>query len=159
MALMLLLGALALAIGGYLHATRPGKRSTSLPLPVGSWGAPANNDPRVATAAMMYLVATEDAAVTPGKMDQMVALLSATVGMTPEEALICLNSGKHLSRRLDGSLNSRLHQLRGAIERSCSQQEKEDVVAMLRTVAGKSAERVPSIREALGRIAGSLLHG
>lgn len=124
-----------------------------------TWGAPPNSDPRVAVAAMLYAVASEDGPVTRDKSEHMLALLGSTLELTAQEAQICLASGKTLSRRLDGSLNSRLHQLRGPIEKNCSSQEREDVVQMLRAVAGANAERVPSIREALGRIAGSLLHG
>jgi uncharacterized tellurite resistance protein B-like protein len=134
------------------------KRAPRLPS-AGAWGAPANRDPRVAAAGMMYAVASESGPVTTVKTEQMISLLATTAGLTPDEARTCLTSGKQLSRRLDGDLNSRLHQMRGPIDAICSPQEKQDVVDMLRTVAGRSAESVPSVREAVGRIAGSLLHG
>lgn len=125
----------------------------------GGWGAPANTDPRVAVAAMMHLVAAESGGMTHEKTEQMASLLETMVDLTPAEAKVCLANGRAVARRTEGSLNSRLHQLRGPIERNCNGQEKEEVIAMLRAVAGASAERVPAVREALGRIAGSLLHG
>lgn len=134
-------------------------RVAKLPRIVSGWGAPPLTDPRVAVAAMMYAVAAEGGSVTREKMDQMRSLLVSMIDLTPEQADICLANGRTAARRCDGSLNSRLHQMRGPIGRNCSALEKEDVVQMLRAVAGESAERVPSIREALGRIAGSLLHG
>ena len=134
-------------------------RKVRLPRAVGDWGAKGNDDPRIAAAGMLYCVATEDGPLDEGKSTQVILLLSAKLGLTPAEARACLAGGQRLARRLDGNLNSRLHQLRGSIERHCSAQEKQDVVDMLRAVAGSSIERVPSIREALGRIAASLLHG
>ena len=147
----------AMAVVAVLLTLSSGR--TRIPHAAGDWGSPGNSDPRVAAAAMMYAVANEDGPVNDAKNTQMRALLTTTLGLTPEEAQVCLASGKRLAQRLSGSLNSRLHQLRAAIERSCSPQEKQDVVDMLRAVAGRSAERVPSVREALGRIAASLLHG
>jgi hypothetical protein len=38
-------------------------------------------------------------------------------------------------------------------------EEKQDVIAMLQDVAGASAERFGPIREGLGRLSSSLLHG
>ncbi len=134
-------------------------RARKLPRAISGWGAPPNNDPRVAVAGMMYAVAAEGGYVTREKMEQLKSLLVSMVDLSPEQADICLANGKVAARQCEGSLNSRLHQMRGPIEHSCSAQEKEDVIQMLRAVAGASAERVPSIREALGRIAGSLLHG
>lgn len=152
----LLAAILIVAIAQHLWTRRP---LPSLPQTAGDWGAPTSSDPRVAVAAMMVCVAREGGAVNEDKREQMIGLLTDTMGLTPDVARTCLKGGEQLSRRLQGSLNSRLHQMRGTIERNCNGQERQDVVDMLRAVAGSSAERVPSIREALGRIAGSLLHG
>ena len=103
----------------------------------GEWGAPANSDPRVAVAAMMYAVARAGGSVTAEKTELMVALLTGTIGLTTADAHQCLSNGKRLSRGLTGSLNSQLHQLRGSIERACSAQEKRDVIDMLHSVAGR----------------------
>ena len=132
--------------------------SPSLPHTAGSWGAPANSDPRVAAAAMLCCVASASGSPPAGAAEQIQSLLSGTLDMTPEDARNCFKGGKQLARRLKGNLNSKLHQLRGPIERRCSPQEKQDVVDMLHALAGKNVERVPSVREALGRISASLLH-
>jgi hypothetical protein len=86
-------------------------------------------------------------------------LLGSTVGLGPDLARTCLTGGKRLAARLRGDLNSRLHQLLAPIERQCSLEEKQDVIAMLKDVAGSSAERFGPVREGLGRLSSSLLHG
>jgi len=134
-------------------------RQIKLPHAVGDWGAKGNDDPRIATAAMLYSVAREQGPVTDAQTSQIILLLTGTLRLEPEAARVCLAGGQRLARRLDGNLNSRLHQLRAPIERVCSAEEKQDVVDMLRAVAGRDLERTPSIREAVGRIAASLLHG
>src|SRR5262249_21927745 len=127
-------------------------RIPSLPRTGRDWGSSGTNDPRLAVAAMMYAVATEDGPVTAEKERRMLALLSSTVGLGPDLARTCLTGGKRLAARMRGDLNSRLHQLRAPIERQCSAEEKEDVIAMLRDVAGSSAERFGPIREGIGRL-------
>lgn len=120
---------------------------------------PENADPKVAVAAMLHAVASETGPVTPEKTAEIVGLLTNTIGLSPDAARTCLKEGEHLAVRFRGDLTSRLHQMRAPIERHCSPQEKQDAVEMLRTIAGRGIERVPSVREALGRIAGTLLHG
>jgi len=134
-------------------------RRLKLPIAAGDWGANSSDDPRIAAAAMLFSVAREEGEVDSEKSAQIVELLVATLGLAPDAARTCLGGGQRLARRLEGNLNSRLHQLRAPIERHCSAQEKQDVVDMLRSVAGRNLERTPSIREAVGRIAASLLHG
>jgi uncharacterized tellurite resistance protein B-like protein len=134
-------------------------RVPRLPRTGRDWGAAGNNDPRVAVAAMMYLVATEDGPLTAEKERRILALLSSTVGLGPELARTCLTGGKRLSRRLSGDLNARLHTLLAPIERQCSPEEKQEVIAMLRAVAGPSADRLGPVRDGLGRLTSSLLHG
>ena len=72
--------------------------------PAGSWGAPPTSDPRVAAAAMIYAVASEDGTVTREKTEQIVSLLSSTLDLTASEAQMCLANGKTLSRRLDAKV-------------------------------------------------------
>jgi uncharacterized tellurite resistance protein B-like protein len=134
-------------------------RIPRLPRTGRDWGAAGSNDPRVAVAAMMYAVATEDGPLTPEKERRILALLSATVGLGPELAKTCLTGGKRLARRLGGDLNARLHQLLAPIERQCSPEEKQDVIGMLRDVAGPNADRLGPVRDGLGRLTSSLLHG
>lgn len=134
-------------------------RIPRLPRTGRDWGAAGSNDPRVAVAAMMYAVATEDGPLTPEKERRILALLCSTVGLGPELAKTCLTGGKRLARRVSGDLNARLHQLLAPIERQCSSEEKQDVIAMLRDVAGPSADRLGPVRDGLGRLTSSLLHG
>ena len=77
----------------------------------------------------------------------------------PDLARTCLTGGRRLARRLSGDLNARLHQLLAPIEAQCSPREKQDVVDMLHAVAGSSADRLGPVREGLGRLSSSLLHG
>jgi uncharacterized tellurite resistance protein B-like protein len=134
-------------------------RIPRLPRTGRDWGAAGSNDPRVAVAAMMVAVATEDGPLTAEKQGRILSLLSARVGLGPDLAHACLTAGKRLARRVRGDLTSRLHQLLAPIEAQCSPEEKRDVVDMLRHVAGPSAERLGPVREGLGRLSSSLLHG
>lgn len=120
---------------------------------------PVNDDPKVAIAAMLHAIASEAGPVSSEKFNEISALLAATIGLSLTAAHNCLKDGERLAVRNKGDLTSRLHQLRAPIERNCSEKEKQEAVDMLRSIAGRSAERTPSIREALGRIAGTLLHG
>jgi uncharacterized tellurite resistance protein B-like protein len=134
-------------------------RVPSLPRTGRDWGSAGTNDPRLAVAAMMYAVATEDGPLTGEKERRILALLSATVGLGPDLARTCLTGGKRLAARQRGDLNSRLHQLLAPIVRQCTPEEKEDVIAMLRDVAGASADRFGPVREGIGRLSSTLLHG
>ena len=129
-----------------------------LPSRVGSWGT-SNDDPRVAVAAMLYAVAREDGPIHAEKEQRILSMLSATFGLGGAAAQDCVAAGRRLSNRVSGDLNSRLHQLKGPIERKCSAKEKQDVVDMLHQIAGKSAVSTPSVREGLGRLSATLLHG
>ena len=134
-------------------------RVPRLPRTGRDWGSAGTNDPRIAVAAMMYAVATEDGPLTADKERRILALLGSTVGLGPDLARTCLTGGKRLARRLSGDLNSRLHQLLAPVTHQCSPEEKQDVIAMLQDVAGPSAERFGPVREGLGRLSSSLLHG
>ena len=156
MPIVLLLLVALLLVTLVVHRRR---RIPHLPPAAGDWSSINGLDPRTAMAAMMYAVAVEDGPLTTEKGQQILSLLTTTVGLSPEVAHQCLTGGRNLARRLKGDLNSRLHQLRTPIERNCSQQQKQDVIDMLRQIAGRNAERVPAVRDALGRFAASLLHG
>ena len=123
------------------------------------WGSAGSNDPRVAMAAMMYAVATEEGPLTPEIERRILSQLTSRVGLGADLARTCLTGGKRLARGLHGDLNSRLHQLVTPIEAQCSPEEKRDVIGMLRLIAGPDAERLGAIRDGLGRLSSSLLHG
>ena len=125
----------------------------------GGWGSPANDDPRLAIAAMLVAVATEDGPMRSEEERLIVSMLSGTVGLDEATARTCRTGGRRLAARVHGDLNSRLHQLKPPVERHCSRLEKEQAVDMLRTVAGPSADSVHSVREGLGRLAATLLNG
>lgn len=148
------LAALALAAIAYHFMQRIPQLQSFL----GDWGSANNDDPRIAAAAMMYAVATEDGALTADEERHILLQLTSTVGLEPEMARTCLTGGKRMARRLRGDLNSRLHQLMGPIARKCSVQEKEDVLDMLRAVAGDRAEQLGPVRDGLARLSSSLLH-
>ena len=135
------------------------QRVPKLPRAAGDWGTAETDDPRIAVAGMMYAVATEDGPLTAEEERHILSLLTTTVALDPAVARKCLTGGRRAAARLRGDLNSRLHQLKAPIERNCSRQEKEDVVEMLRAVAGSSAERVSSVRDGLGRLSATLLNG
>jgi hypothetical protein len=134
-------------------------RVPRLPRTGRDWGVAGDNDPRIAVAAMMYMVATEYERFNADKEERIVARLSSTVGLGPELARTCLTGGKRLARRLSGDLNTRLHQLLAPIERQCSPEEKQEVIEMLKDIAGPSADRLGPVREGIGRLSSTLLHG
>jgi hypothetical protein len=151
-----ILVALVLALIVY-HFFR--NRVPRLPRTSQDWGSAGSNDPRVALAAMMYAVATEDGPLTPVQEQRILSQLTSRVGLGPDLAQTCLTGGKRLARGIHGDLNSRLHQLVGPIEAQCSLEEKRDAVDMLHLIAGPNAQRVGSVREGLGRLSSSLLRG
>ena len=132
-------------------------RIPRLPRTDQDWGSAGNKDPRVALAAMMYAVATEDGPLTPVQEQRILSELTSRVGLGPDLAQTCLTGGKRLARVVHGDLNSRLHQLVAPIEAACSPEEKRDVIEMLHLVAGSSAERIGSVRDGLSRLSSSLL--
>jgi hypothetical protein len=134
-------------------------RIPRLPRTGRDWGSAGSNDPRVAMAAMMYAVATEEGPLTPEMERRILSQLTSKIGLGPDLARTCLAGGKLLARDLRGDLNSRLHQLVAPIEARCSPEEKRDVVDMLRLIAGPSAQRLGSVRDGLGRLSSSLLRG
>jgi hypothetical protein len=134
-------------------------RIPRLPRTGRDWGSAGGNDPRVAVAAMMYAVATEEGPLTAEKERRILSQLTSRVGLGPDLAQTCLTGGKRLARGLGGDLNSRLHQLVAPTEAQCSPEEKRDIIDMLRLIAGPSAHRIGSVREGLGRLSSSLLRG
>jgi len=134
-------------------------RIPRLPRSDRDWGSAGSNDPRVAVAAMMYAVATEEGPLTAEKERRILLQLTSRVGLGPDLAQTCLTGGKRLARGLGGDLNSRLHQLVAPIEAQCSPEEKRDIIDMLRLIAGPSAQRLGAVRDGLGRLAASLLRG
>jgi hypothetical protein len=134
-------------------------RIPQLPRTGRDWGSAGSNDPRVALAAMMYAVATEEGPLTLEKERRILSQLTSKVGLDPDLARTCLAGGKRLAGGLGGDLNSRLHQLVAPIEAQCSPEEKRDVVDMLRLIAGPTAQRLGSVRDGLGRLSSSLLRG
>ena len=134
-------------------------RVPKLPRTGRDWGSTGSKDPRVAMAAMMYAVATEDGPLTPEKERRILSQLTSRVRLEPDLARTCLAGGKRLAGVLGGDLNSRLHQLVAPIEAQCSPEEKRDVIEMLRLIAGPSALRLGPVRDGLGRLSSSLLRG
>jgi len=134
-------------------------RIPRLPRTGRDWGSAGSNDPRVAVAAMMYAVATEEGALTTEMERRILSQLTSRVGLGLDLARTCLAGGKLLARGLHGDLNSRLHQLVAPIEVQCSPEEKRDIIDMLRLIAGPNAARLGSVRDGLGRLSSSLLRG
>lgn len=137
-------------------ASRPAK----LPRVMGDWGSADNDDPRVALAAMMYAVAAEAGTVSPAQEELMLAVLTGNIGLDAKGARESLRHGRRLAQitRREGDLTSRLHRMKAPIAKHCSQQEREDVIDVLREIAGSSARQVGSVRDAIGRLAATLLH-
>jgi uncharacterized tellurite resistance protein B-like protein len=134
-------------------------RIPRLPSTGQDWGTAGSQDPRVAVAAMMVAVATEDGPLTPVQEQRILSELASRLRLGPDLAQTCLAGGKRLARGVQGDLNSRLHQLVAPIEAQCSLEEKRDVIDMLHLVAGANADRIGSVREGLGRLSSSLLRG
>ena len=156
MHVLLMLAMLLLAVAIIHHLFGRGSPAVQAQ---GSWGAgAANEDPRVALAAMMVCIVTEDGRMSPQKEQEIIALLTSTVGIDPGIAADCLKAGRRLAR-LDGDLTSRLHQLKDPIARKCSREEKEGVVEALRKIGGTRSDQIGSVRDGIGRLAATLLHG
>jgi hypothetical protein len=132
-------------------------RIPRLRLSAGGWGSGGRSDPQIAVAAMMYAVATEYAPITAEQERHIKALLCSRMGLDPAAAQACLAGGRRIASRLRGDLNSRLHQLLGPVEHRCSHKEKQDVVDMLRIIAGPFAQRLGPVREGLGRVSATLM--
>ncbi len=129
-----------------------------LPRARDDWGAVASDDPRIAVAGMMYAVTTADGGMSNFKEQQiLLLLLLQKLGIDEKTARLCLTGGRRIARRLDGDLNSRLHQLLPTIVQKCSPEEKKDVVEMLQTVSGGNGDRIGPVRDGIGRVAASLL--
>ena len=129
-----------------------------LPQAAGDRGSDGRSDPRIAVAAMMYAVATEYAPLTAEQERHIKSLLCSRMGLDPAAARACLTGGRRIASRLHGDLNSRLHQLVGPVEHGCSRKEKQDVIDMLRIIAGPLAQRLGPVREGLGRVSATLMH-
>lgn len=123
----------------------------------GGWGSHGSSDPQVAVAAMMYAVATEYAPLTPEQERHIQSIMCARMGLDIAAARASLASGRRIAGRLRGDLNSRLHQLVGPVEQRCSAKEKQDVIDMLRVIAGPLAQRLGPVREGLGRVSATLM--
>jgi hypothetical protein len=123
----------------------------------GDRGSGDRSDPQVAVAAMMYAVATEYAPITAEQERHIQSLLCSKMGLAPAAAWTCLTGGRRIASRLRGDLNSRLHQLLRPVERKCSRKEKQDVIDMLRIIAGPLAQRLGPVREGLGRVSATLM--
>jgi hypothetical protein len=134
-------------------------RIPRLPQAAGGRGSDGTSDPRIAVAAMMYAVATEYAPITAEQERHIQSLLSSRMGLDPAAARACLTGGRRIASRLHGDLNSRLHQLLGPVEHRCSVKEKQDVIDMLRIIAGPLAQRLGPVREGLGRVSATLMRG
>jgi uncharacterized tellurite resistance protein B-like protein len=128
-------------------------------LPQAAGGRESGGDPRIAVAAMMYAVATEHAPLTAEQERHIQSLLSSRMGLDPATARTCLTGGRRIASRLHGDLNSRLHQLLAPVRHRCSRKEKQDVIDMLRIIAGPLAQRLGPVREGLGRVSATLLNG
>jgi uncharacterized tellurite resistance protein B-like protein len=133
------------------------QRIPRLPRIAGGWGSARDDDPRIAVAAMMYAVATENGPLAPEDERHILALLRSRIGLEADVARACLTGGRRVARRLRGDLNSRLHQLAAPIEIKCNAQERQDVIDMLKAIAGPSGERLGPVRDGLGRLSSSLL--
>ncbi len=134
-------------------------RIPRFPRLAGARGSDGKSDPRTAVAAMMYAVATEYAPLTAEQERHIQSLMCARMGLDPPAAWAALADGRRIASRLRGDLNSRLHQLLGPIEHRCSRKEKQDVIDMLRIIAGPFAQRLGPVRDGLGRVSATLMRG
>ncbi len=125
----------------------------------GTWGTAGNDDPRVAVAAMMHAVASENGPVSQETEQRILSLLTTRLGMDRELARMAYSSGRRIDLKQRGALNARLHRLVTPIERNCTLEERRDVAEMLRIAAGASADRIGNVRDSVGRVTATLLHG
>ena len=106
-----------------------------------SWRRRANvnpldmvDDPREAATAMMVVVAQTDGALTGKERGTIMALVSEHFGATSRQAEELLARGRWLVQNsVDASEVFR--RLAPSIRKSCNSSEREDLIAMLKTVA------------------------
>jgi hypothetical protein len=150
----------------FLRGTTPSPPSTR---PVVALQLVKSDDPSVAVAAMLILVARAmdqiggdqvgSDQLSDDKQQQIIAMLVDTVGIDPQVARQRFNYGLQRATIIDrdgGSLGVRLHKLKTPIERSCSPQEKRDVIEMLQKIAGP-ARRAGELAEGINQLAATLL--
>ena len=121
---------------------------------------PASKDPRVALAAMMYAVATEDGPLTPVQEQR---ILSAANHEGQGSGLISpRRASRAASAWPEAFTATSIHACISSLRRSrpnAAWRKSAIVVDMLHLIAGANADRIGSVREGLGRLSSSLLRG
>lgn len=150
-----LIALLAVGILHYLWRSRPMPRLAGSP-----WGSGANEDPRIAAAAMMYAVASAQGRLSSHREDELTTLLGERLRLERDMAHRCFDAGKRLAGNLyDGDLVDRLHALMPPVAARCNDAEKQDVIDLLAAAAGTHAQRIGPVRDGIGRVSATLLHG
>jgi uncharacterized tellurite resistance protein B-like protein len=118
-----------------------------------------SDDPRVAVAAMLVVVASAEDRLTDDKQQRIVDMLTHTVGTDAQTARICLKQGLQRAQAIakdGGDVAARLQKLKAPIQKSCSPQEKRDVIEMLQKIAGPAGQRTGMIGDGIRQLAASL---
>jgi uncharacterized tellurite resistance protein B-like protein len=157
----------ALLVCAILHGVWVKLRSLAPRLPKSPSVRPAavlqlvkNDDPRVAVAAMLVVVASAEGSLTDDKQQRILDMLTHTVGTDPQTARTCLKQGLQRAQAIakeGGTVATRLQKLKPPIERTCSPQEKRDVIEMLRKIAGPASQHTGNIGDGIRELATTLL--
>jgi uncharacterized tellurite resistance protein B-like protein len=131
-----------------------------------------SDDPSVAVAAMLVVVARASDhtngdqvggdRLTDDKQQRIIDMLVHTVGIDLREARQRFNHGLQRATTIDrdgGNVGARLHKLKTPIERSCSLQERRDVIEMLQKIAGPGGQQTGEISDGISQLATTLLVG
>lgn len=106
-------------------------------------GSADRGDPRIAAAAMMYVVATEHGPLTTDGERHIEELMCSKMAIDPAAARGFLTHGRRIADRVHGDLVSRLDQLVGPVEDHCSREEKQDLLDMLMSI-GRYRDEPPA---------------
>lgn len=112
----------------------------------------ALTDPREAAAAMMAAVAQWDAAVSDREMDMMRRQMAEHFQSDAQQASELLATGRWLARDVT-DLGAFLRRASGVVLAKCSPKERQDLLAMLNTVAATEGRPNDLITQELARLA------
>lgn len=113
-------------------------------------------DPREAAAAMLVAIAQDDGALTAREEADIIALMAKAFAIEGKLAQDLLAHARFVTKE-GGDLSSVLRRLTRPIQARCTLDERRDLVAMLRSIAGSAAEGETSEARAIRSVEDRLI--